>query len=255
MEQTATTPTTITGGEDDILIREDWALTWPIWHMLSRQERKDIAQQHGYKTIGEFEEHMILQRAVDDSSAFSSVPYENRLIYPNERQSDKERAGAAVIAAMADVEQEGQDDQKNGNDDEEEEEAAAELAEHQLAQEHDGNQIRLQKGVEDEEILRLGGRILILPEEMLHRVFAYLPVDAYATLARVSPHWQSFTRTETVYKKLCERLYLNQSKRRALFVSRFNNSYRQMLERRPRVKAGGGAYGISSDLVACRAAL
>jgi hypothetical protein len=54
----AQTATAIVGGEDDILVREDWALTWPIWHMLSRQERKDIAQQHGYKTIGEFEEHM-----------------------------------------------------------------------------------------------------------------------------------------------------------------------------------------------------
>jgi F-box protein 9 len=248
MEQTATTITT--GGEDDILIREDWALTWPIWHMLSRQERKDIAHQHGYKTIGEFEEHMILQRAVDDSSAFSSVPYENRLVYPSERQSDiMERAGTAVIAAIADVGQKGQDDQNDDdNEDEEaEEEAAAEQAEHQLARKHDEHQSSFQKGIVDEEILRLGGRILILPEEMLHRVFAYLPVDAYATLARVSPHWQSFTRTETVYKKLCERLYLNQSKRRALFVSRFDNSYRQMLERRPRVKAGGGAYGY--DLV------
>jgi F-box protein 9 len=41
---------------------------------------------------------------------------------------------------------------------------------------------------------------------------------------------------------LCERLYLNQSKRRQLHVSRFDNSYRRMLELRPRVRAAGGCY-------------
>ena len=93
-----------------------------------------------------------------------------------------------------------------------------------------------------EELMLVGGKILVLPDELLHKVFAWLPVDAYATLALVSPHWKAFTRTEAVYKRLCERLYLNQSKRRALHVSRFENSCRTMLEKRPRVRAGGGAY-------------
>ena len=35
---------------------EGWQLTWPIWHMLPRDERKELANKHGYKTIGEFEE-------------------------------------------------------------------------------------------------------------------------------------------------------------------------------------------------------
>lgn len=35
---------------------EGWQLTWPIWHMLPRDERKELANNHGYKTIGEFEE-------------------------------------------------------------------------------------------------------------------------------------------------------------------------------------------------------
>ena len=38
-----------------------WELSWPIWHMLPRQERKDIALQHGYNTIGEFEEYMYVE--------------------------------------------------------------------------------------------------------------------------------------------------------------------------------------------------
>lgn len=35
---------------------EGWELTWPIWHMLPRDERKALANKHGYKTIGAFEE-------------------------------------------------------------------------------------------------------------------------------------------------------------------------------------------------------
>merc|ERR1712232_1012894 len=79
-------------------------------------------------------------------------------------------------------------------------------------------------------------------EEILKRVFEFMQVDAYGTLALVSPHWKSVTRTEAVYKRLCERLYLNQSKRRQLHVSRFGGSYRRMLEVRPRVKVSGGCY-------------
>ena len=46
---------------------DSWELTWPIWHMLPRNERRAIATKHGMKSIGEFEEYMILTRAVDDS--------------------------------------------------------------------------------------------------------------------------------------------------------------------------------------------
>jgi len=88
----------------------------------------------------------------------------------------------------------------------------------------------------------LGGNILILPSEILHQIFSWLPADAYGTLALVSPHWKFITRIESVYKRLCERLYLNQSKRRQLHVSRFGGSYRRMLEIRPRVRAAGGCY-------------
>lgn len=46
---------------------DKWELSWPIWHMLPRDERRAIATQHGYRTIGEFEEYMSLTRAVDES--------------------------------------------------------------------------------------------------------------------------------------------------------------------------------------------
>jgi len=84
--------------------------------------------------------------------------------------------------------------------------------------------------------------ILLLPEDLIHKLLEWLPVDVYATLALVSPHWKYLTRTESVYKRLCERCYLNQSKRRVLNASRFGQSYRTMLETRPRVRAGGGLY-------------
>lgn len=89
--------------------------------------------------------------------------------------------------------------------------------------------------------MRLGGLPCQLPDEILHKCFSYLPVDDHAPLALVSPHWSRFARCETLYKALCQRVYLNQSKRKALHVNRFG-SYRRMLEVRPRVRTGGGVY-------------
>lgn len=212
--------------QQEVWFREDerWELTWPIWHMLPRAERKTLALKHGYKTIGEFEEYMTLQRAVGDSTEAS--PYSNNLVYPSDVPHMREENQADPRGPVRD---DAEADDASSADEDLEEEIESEL---------EGAIDRLPTI----ELLRVGGRILALPDEMLHRVFEWLPVDAYATLALVSPHWKSFTRTEHVYRRLCERLYLNQSKRRALHVSRFGNSYRTMLERRPRVRAGGGAY-------------
>jgi hypothetical protein len=89
-----------------------------------------------------------------------------------------------------------------------------------------------------DELVKVGGFILTIPEELAHSIFAFLSVDTFATLARVSPHWKHLCRTETVYRKLCERIYLHQSKRRVLNVMRFGGSYRTMLYLRPRVRTG-----------------
>ena len=208
------------------LLREDeqWELTWPIWHMLPHGERKELAQKHGYATIGAFEEFMTLQRAVGDSST-TAGPYGNELAYPptttTQRSNGEEEKGPTAADA-------------DGDDDESVLEAERELGKMIVSNED--------AALRTSEMMDHGGEILVLPDEMLHRIFSFLPVDTYATLANVSPHWKSFTRTETVYKRLCERLYLNQSKRRVLRVAKFNNSYRLMLERRPRVRAGGGMF-------------
>jgi F-box protein 9 len=211
---------------------ERWELTWPIWHMLSRTERKTLALKHGYKTIGEFEEYMSLQAAVGDSSDFPAKPYDNKSIYPVPEIGKKSASSQDTAKQKEEQEEEDyHDDAKSESDEQLENELRLEAQE-----------IAAAEDLSAEELLQIGGMILLLPDDMLHRVFEWLPVDSYGMLALVSPHWKSFTRTETVYKLLCERLYLNQSKKRQLHVSRFGNSYRNMLEKRPRVRAGGGVY-------------
>lgn len=218
----------------NIRFRDDWELTWPIWHMLPRSERKELAQQHGYETIGAFEEFMTLQRAVGETTDLSE-PYDATNLLYGRAASDNEQTetsteavepGGGIGASTRDANETAKDEE------------TAVLAEEQLNRKLVNEQYDQQERTS--EMLEHGGAILVLPDEILHRIFAYLPVDAYATLALVSPHWKSFTRTELVYKRLCERLYLNQSKRKALHVGRFQNSYRLMLEMRPRVRAGGG---------------
>ena len=78
------------GNSEEVwLVRNDerWEVTWPIWHMLPRDERKSLAVKHGYKSIGEFEEYMSLQRAVGYSTDTTTQqqsqqrPYDDDLIY------------------------------------------------------------------------------------------------------------------------------------------------------------------------------
>ncbi|GAX15396.1 hypothetical protein FisN_8Lh308 [Fistulifera solaris] len=193
--------------------------------MLSRNERKELAFKYGYKTIGEFEEYMTMQRAVGDSS--DSQPYSNTLAYPPQPDDSH--------PLMVEAEQRKLEAAKNEEEESDHEELDEKIESERLA---------AQDTLPTDQLLQVGGRILILPDDLLHRVFDFLPVDTYATLALVSPHWKSFTRTEAAYRRLCERLYLQQSKKRTLHVSRFGNSYRTMLEKRPRVRAGGGVYVI-----------
>ena len=208
---------------------ERWELTWPIWHMLPRDERKALALKHGYKTIGEFEEYMTLQRGITDSTTSPQQrPYDNNLVYPE----------YPATASASDKHDETKEKQAKAKQDEEDVESEDEELEEKIR----SQQAAAEERISTDELMRVGGRILILPDELLHKVFAWLPVDTYATLALVSPHWKAFTRTEAVYRRLCERLYLVQSQRKALHVHRFNNSYRVMLEKRPRVRAGGGVY-------------
>ena len=259
-ESLTTTSTTMTTTDGSVLwsgANAGWTLTWPIWHLLPHDERHSLAKQYGYKSIGEFEEYMSLQQAMGDSilptstsvsapesasisspkknsssssSSSSSVqkPYKNEDAYPHLNEMKK-------LSLAANEQQEEEDD-----DDDDENSSSDEI---DSDQNKNSNTVD-ETGLTVEELMALGGKILVLPSELLHRVFTFLPVDTYGVLALVSPHWKHLTRTERVYKRLCERLYLNQSKRRQLHVNRFGGSYRRMLEIRPRVRPAGGCYVI-----------
>uniref|UniRef100_A0A6U5L561 F-box domain-containing protein n=1 Tax=Grammatophora oceanica TaxID=210454 RepID=A0A6U5L561_9STRA len=216
---------------EPVWLQEDFELTWPIWHMLPYGDRKALANKYGYKTIGDFEEYMTLRRAVDETID-EQQPYQNEQIYGI--------AGDCVTNHDA-----SRDDAKSStdedDDDEDEEEDAIENEKTLL----DEESLRNKEELEDmtaEELIDSGGLILTLPEDLAHHLFSFLPVYMFARLALVTPYWKHFARTEYVYKKLCERCYLQAAKRKVLNVSRFGGSYRSMLMGRPRVRTAGGLY-------------
>ena len=233
---------------------DSWELTWPIWHMLPRNERRAIAAKHGMKSIGEFEEYMILNRAVDDSGGVVEGGSSN-----NQVQASTDDSSASGLAAVSlnspttntnwyppfigKVEEDDYDDV-------DESDSTVENASHAAESSRASNDAARSMDLEIHlEMIRLGGLPCSLPDEILQKVFSYLPIDDVATLALVSPHWSRFTRCESMYKTLCQRIYLNQSKRKTLHVARFGNSYRTMLEMRPRVRAGGGLYVLKYQQV------
>jgi len=239
-----------------------WELTWPIWHLLPRGERQAIASQHGMKTIGEFEEHMSLTRAVDESeggrvavqappsnSINESSVDNNDGISGNRDDGVEEVKDTTTIKPttttdwqppfITKIEEEVKDDDSSVSSSDENNTTDGEKSDSS----NDMNEMDV------DELIKLGGFPCALPIEILHRAFSYLSIDDHASLALVSPYWARFTRCEALYKTLCERIYLNQSKRKVLHVSRFGNSYRRMLEVRPRVRAGGGLYVLKYEKV------
>ena len=79
-------------GNSPVWNQHGWTLTWPIWHLLSLHERKQLAHDHGYKTIGEFEEYMSLHRAMDDSETVAPKPYSNEQAYASMNETKKKAA-------------------------------------------------------------------------------------------------------------------------------------------------------------------
>ena len=223
--------------------------------MLPRNERRDIATQHGMKSIGEFEEYMSLTRAVDESEArvrgvIQALPANNYVT--GDSAGDTNVADVALdpttsewqppfIANIEEVVEDDDDDLSVASSVEKKPTNTAADTTIDTTTNHNMDV--------DEHGNPLGGLPCTLPVEILHKAFAYLSVDDHASLALVSKYWSRFTRCESLYRTLCERVYLNQSKRKALHVSRFGNSYRTMLEQRPRVRTGGGIYVLKYSKV------
>jgi F-box protein 9 len=222
MPMTNGSTTAAAAKEEEVWSRDDhdWALTYNIWHMLPWMERKDMASKYGCKTIGEFEEYMSVRRALEaEKKAYpNDEAYLEGMRQRNEQQDD--RKPAATIP----------------NDQDPEDTLDEPIV--QLPPNESCKEVNPDDSLSHDELLKVGGIILSIPEELAHNIFAFLSVDTFATLALVSPHWKHLCRSETVYRKLCERIYLHQSKRRVLNVMRFGGSYRTMLYLRPRVRTG-----------------
>jgi len=231
-----------------------WELTWPIWHLLPRAERREIATQYGMKTIGEFEEYMSLTRAVDESESIIGTARSGVIV---SSASDMRRSTAAVdsdVSNNVDARREHVSGNQQspdwhppfiggGDENDDSSVSSSETDECNKTAADSSSTGDLHHYIDLEsnylEIIERGGLPCTLPDEILHKCFAFLPIDDHANLSLVSPHWSKFTRCEELYETLCKRIYLNQSKRKVLHVNRFGHSYRRMLELRPRVRTGG----------------
>ena len=233
-------PTTTDSMEQSarVMLQDDWELTWPIWHMLPWQERKELAQRHGYHTIGAFEEYMSLQKALTgeevamgshrtdaSNSGSASLPYSNELAY--DKDMDQK------LAAKDNQKTEGNEDDSDSDSEDDKYTTFTTTSN------------SIETNSETEDASESDSLLLTFPDEILHRIFSYLPVTLYGTkLAYVSrhPHWTRVATSETAMKHICERVYLQQSKKKQLRLHRFHHSYKFMLYARPRVQAGGGVY-------------
>ena len=231
--------------------KSEWELTWPIWHMLPRDERKAIALKHGMKTIGEFEEYMSLHKAEAVSAAMSTSTsgasgttgraYSNAATYSNDSQTNNDVAEIEKKFESLEMKENDQkipalksDNDSSDNEEEEEELEEEENFHEEIKQDRES--------LSYEELIEQGGQMLRLPIELHQKILSYLEVDYYSLCALVHPTWSSFTRTEQSYQIICKRLYLKQSKFKKLRVHKFQNSYHKMLMTRPRVRTGTGFY-------------
>jgi hypothetical protein len=215
---------------------DTWELTWPIWHLLPTHERKEIARQNGFRNIGDFEEEVILSRALNEEETKDMQVARNDNLLGRREQTNPLVKNSQTVVQQKERYREDSSEREDDNDEEDVDSIVSTDEDSQLIEEGMDSK-------DKDENVEVGGYILLLPDELiLHHIFPYLPTEYFAACALVSPHWKGFTRSELAYKELCKRSYLNQSKRKALHVARFGGSYRTMLEKRFRVKTGCGLY-------------
>ena len=199
----------------------EYHLTWPIWHLLSLAEKEEIAARRGL-SVGVFEEEINLQRATELSE---------------EPQNESHRYVSAFQTMESDtreyieyVDDDNDNDTSSENDDNE-----SSIDYVDPTQQDALSNVRPS---EDDVESGHGGAMCLLPDEILFRIMLYIDVDTFGIMAMVSPHWKFFTTSEYAFKILCERSYLNQSKRKVLNLQRWG-SYRNMFINRPRVRLNG----------------
>ena len=207
----------------------EWQLTWPIWHLLSLAEKEEIAARRGL-SVGAFEEEINLQRATE-----LSVENDGELHrYVSTFRVTGPMASATTI--MIDEGKERVDNHVTSSDDEEEEYDEDDQCTDSNVYNRTSSSV-IRPSFEDIEEGH-GGQMCLLPDEILFRIMHFIDVDAFGVMAMVSPHWKFFTTSENSFKLLCERSYLNQSKKKVLNLQRWK-TYRNMFLNRPRVRLNG----------------
>lgn len=233
---------------------ESWELTWPIFHMLPRSERKAIALRQGFEHIGDFEESMILNRALalNNSNHTSDMVNEGEISsmnkHPNgsidDTQLRSERGHSPTEEQRVHFKTKPSavmihDEENSYIDDDNDQSIGSSSTVGAVKDMVDEDVSCNQEGEED---ISNGGHMIQLPDDLIiNHIFSYIGVEHFYYCALVSVTWKHFTRTEQVYREICKRCYLKQSKRKTLNVSRFG-SFRAMLEKRPRVRTGRGIY-------------
>mmetsp|Transcript_28673 Transcript_28673/g.32968 ORF Transcript_28673/g.32968 Transcript_28673/m.32968 type:complete len:409 (-) Transcript_28673:156-1382(-) len=205
-----------------------WELTWPIWHLLPIRDRKEIASRHNMN-IGQFEEYMYLQNAIESSAdkLTASLPGGNSgpTFASGSTNSFDDQPKKTLM--LSDFEEEDEDDDCESVYDD--------------SEVIDGKRKAIEKSENTENEYCNLGLPLTLPDEILHRIMTHLPIESYYTCALVHPSWASFTTDENAYRIMCQRCYLNQSRRKVLSLQRWK-TYKNMITHRPRVRTDGGIY-------------
>jgi F-box protein 9 len=232
------------GGSDPIIqcvIEEkssgqEWQLTWPIWHLLPHVERKRIASDYGM-SVGQFEEFASLQEAMGHSLPTCKAAM--GVNHPTSSDSLTHKAPRAVFI---------KEDQAEGGGNDISPSPLLPSTLESNAKTYDcmiliDNETNRTKKTTNSNTTQSSLLLTMIPEDLIHKILAFLTVDTYGVCRRVCSLLEQMTTKEVSYKIRCERIYSNQTRSRGVMrMERWNYSYRNMWRNRPRVLTGGGLY-------------
>lgn len=198
---------------------------WSVWHLLPHLERKRIASDYGM-SVGQYEEFVSLQQAMGNSLARSRSATGD----PCTIDAHKNKPTASIIV----------------KEEEEEEDPLPLPPSSPSDKSYECSTSIIEDDVKKKTKDDRGSSSLFLdmiPEELIHKILAFLTVDTYEICGQVCSLLERITTKEVSYKIRCERIYTAQTRSRGMMrLERWNNSFRFMWRNRPRVRTGDGIY-------------
>jgi hypothetical protein len=200
-----------------------------LWEQMQRSELAAAAAAAGMR-VSDYEAQQQLDQAIHESTASDA---------PAETSAATEQAAVAAVAADSEANMVVAADSDSDDDDDCDDtassvssidpaatvlaatEAVAEAADTEPSSEQP----------EDRNIM------LELSDDALRRIMLYLEPEAIAQCCIVHKHW-TFGRDEGLCEELCRRIYLQQTRKHSLSVTRWK-SWRRMLINRPRLRTSG----------------